>query len=130
MLHSGFIGDKLGYRVILIIYILMSGAAATAFHFVPRCGEHKLQPHALLYNAGDTDEQGPNSIEKENRSKILPILLRKRVLSSTVSAILIQLTKKGSGDLKGRFFLVLLIGFSAEFFAGFLAGFLARFFFN
>ena len=65
MLHSGFIGDKLGYRVILIIYILMSGAAATAFHFVPRCGEHKLQPHALLYNAGDTDEQGPNSIEKQ-----------------------------------------------------------------
>ena len=54
---SGFIGDKLGYRVILIIYILMSGAAATAFHFVPRCGEHKLQPHALLYNAGGTDEQ-------------------------------------------------------------------------
>ena len=47
---TGFIGDKLGYRVILIVYILLSGAAATAFHFVPRCGEHRLQPHALLYN--------------------------------------------------------------------------------
>ena len=47
---TGFIGDKLGYRVILIVYILTSGAAATAFHFVPRCGEHRLQPHALLYN--------------------------------------------------------------------------------
>ena len=47
---TGFIGDKLGYRVILIVYILTSGAAATAFHFVPRCGEHMLQPHALLYN--------------------------------------------------------------------------------
>ena len=49
---SGFIGDKLGYRVILIVYILISGATATAFHFVPRCGEHQLQPHALLYSAG------------------------------------------------------------------------------
>ena len=48
--RKGFIGDKLGYRVILIVYLLISGAAATAFHFVPRCGEQKLEPHALLYS--------------------------------------------------------------------------------
>ena len=47
---------------------------------------------------------------------LLKILRRKRVLSSTVSAILIQLTKRGSGNLKGPFFLVPPPGFLAGFF--------------
>ena len=38
--------------MILIVYLLISGAAATAFHFVPRYGEQKLEPHALLYSTG------------------------------------------------------------------------------
>jgi hypothetical protein len=41
---TGFIGDKIGYKVVLVVNIILSGAAATCFDLTPRFHEHYRTP--------------------------------------------------------------------------------------
>ena len=47
--HLGFIGDKIGYRPVLIFNILLTGLASTSFIFMPAYKEYQKIPHAILY---------------------------------------------------------------------------------
>ncbi len=46
---SGFIGDKIGYRTILILEMLVAGATSTYFAFIPTYVETVRLPSAALY---------------------------------------------------------------------------------
>ena len=46
---KGFIGDLIGYRVVLIVNVIVVGVCATVFNFLPVYKETEQVPHALLY---------------------------------------------------------------------------------
>ncbi len=35
---SGFIGDRFGYRPVLIVYTILAGVIGTSFNFIPQFG--------------------------------------------------------------------------------------------
>ena len=45
----GFIGDMIGYRMVLIFNVLMAATFATSFNFLPVYKELEQVPHGLLY---------------------------------------------------------------------------------
>ena len=55
--HSGFVGDKIGYRPVLIFNLLLVGAAATSFTFISVYKEYTKVPHAILYKASKVTEE-------------------------------------------------------------------------
>ena len=55
--HSGFIGDKIGYRPVLIFNMLLTGLAATSFTFMPIYKEYMKVPHAILYKSSKVGEE-------------------------------------------------------------------------
>lgn len=46
---AGFIGDRLGYRAILIVSITLTGISATCFDLTPRFSEQIRAPTAIVY---------------------------------------------------------------------------------
>ena len=46
---SGFIGDIIGYRIVLIFNVIMAGICGTAFNFLPIYKEVQQIPYGLLY---------------------------------------------------------------------------------
>ena len=46
---AGFIGDKVGYRVILILHTLVCALSATGLTLIPVYKEYEQIPHAVLF---------------------------------------------------------------------------------
>ncbi len=45
---AGFVGDKIGYKPVIIVSMAVLGASSTAFHFLPRYREFSKTPYAVL----------------------------------------------------------------------------------
>ncbi len=45
---AGFVGDKVGYKPVIITSILALGATSTSFHYMPRYKETSKMPYAVL----------------------------------------------------------------------------------
>ena len=56
---SGFIGDKIGFRVVLMIYVLLNLLLETSLTLIPVYQELQQIPHVLLYknNSATTESQ-------------------------------------------------------------------------
>ena len=48
-MFQGFIGDKIGFRVVLIIYLVLNSVLETALTLLPVYKEFQQVPYALLY---------------------------------------------------------------------------------
>ena len=58
----GFIGDKVGYRVILILNTLVCAMAATGLTLIPVYKEYDQIPHAVIFkntSAAETTSENP-----------------------------------------------------------------------
>ena len=53
---AGFIGDKVGYRVILILNTLVCALCATGLTLIPEYKEYEQIPHAVLFKNSSAAE--------------------------------------------------------------------------
>ncbi len=54
---AGFLGDKIGYKPVIIMGMILMGASSTSFHFMPRYREFVKTPQAVLVRSEGGDEQ-------------------------------------------------------------------------
>ena len=58
---KGFIGDIIGYRVVLVFNVIMTALCATSFIYLPVYKELEQIPHALLYMNASAAESADQS---------------------------------------------------------------------
>ena len=69
----GFIGDIIGYRIVLIFNVLMVGVCGTAFNFLPVYRELQQIPHGLLFMNMSATEAGSTEMSYNLMSVQWPI---------------------------------------------------------
>ena len=56
LLFIGYIGDRIGYRIVLVVNLIIAGLTATSFDWTPRFVEHYRTPTISFNTTSDIPE--------------------------------------------------------------------------